>query len=656
MSKRVKVPLPFKDRLKAYGDLTYKQVHAAVMGSVVKDVPIAILRSTQQTVGSEMVAAYSRGEGKTDKPPIVIEYKGRHYIHDGHHRTTNAVQSGERTIRARVARVGPPRPPIRFREHGHAGEFLLMKPEATSVTYREHDIEDVVTMVGDVAVLTIDTPLESKPGSSWWGYFDDYESILCRFRNAIEDGEVKSILLKIDSPGGAAQGLNECVDAMIALKKKSGKRVVTFADEGAYSAAYAIACVGDELYLPRAGGLGSIGVVSCLVDYSEANAKHGIRVEVITSGKRKADGNPNVPMSDGARAHVQRRVDSLAKLFFGLVAKSRHMHRADVRALEADTFYGKKAVKRGLADDVLSLADVLEKMTLDNCSLHGSSSRKKRADSPDSRGAKMKTIKELAAAYLAAQKAGDHVKTKAAHAALHAALTGPAAPRTSKKVVTTETKSTESSSSSSSGSSESSESESESESSGSSSEESEEHESESVPSMTESSSSSGSSESESEEDDKMSEKTLSAMVKKLTGKTSTREAIGALAALAENASAAPKMSKRLAKLEAVHQGDKVEKLIAKGKADGKITPGNEKNARGIAKEYGHRALRSHIEGLTKVSAATDYEPEEDLGEGVVLSAPEKKILLKMGIKESDLPKHAKALAAEKARLAAKGNR
>ena len=631
---RVRVPLPYKDQLEVWGDYTRRQMHEAVVGAKVRTVPIAALLSTQETIGSTMLARYMRGEGKSRKhDPIVVPSADGLATYDGHHRITSAIKRGETRVRVRVAAPAP-RPPRQFRDKAST-ELLLMKPEATTVSYQEHDVEDVAEVIDGIAVVCIDTPLESKAGP-WWGYFDDYESILCRFENALRSDEVKAVLLKIDSPGGAAQGLNACVDAMRKCKKKIGKPVIAFADEGAYSAAYALACVADQIYLPKAGGLGSIGVIARIVDWTEANKKDGIRVETITTGNRKADGDPNVPVSKEAIAHLQRRVDQLGDLYFKLVEKTRGI---DARSLQADTFYGKDAVKRGLADKVMSLDHLVKRMTTDLDNLVGmglssqsQASRTREARTPEAR----MDLKTLAAALEAAIKDGDAKKIEKATAALDEAI------RASKKVVTTETKSTESSSSS-----------------GSSEEEEEEGasgESGKVPpasasgsSMSSKSSSSSSEEEEEEEEEKKeaeeekavargaakslahaadskarrrivadaiatATKPLRAVVKaaaKATGRKSLGGIAGALAAMPKQREEMATLRKEVGALKNDKLRAKVEAKLDKAQAAGKISKAQRESlsAQGM-KDYAW--LKGHLATLPKIvrSSAEAFVPRD----------------------------------------------
>lgn len=83
----------------------------------VTDVPIAGLHSVQEGVYRERVRQYllhpemldqpgrrNRG-GYTTDVPIVVEYQGKRYLHDGHHRVVAARMLGEDTVRARVVPI-----------------------------------------------------------------------------------------------------------------------------------------------------------------------------------------------------------------------------------------------------------------------------------------------------------------------------------------------------------------------------------------------------------------------------------------------------------------------------------------------------------------------------------------------------------------------
>lgn len=238
-------------------------------------------------------------------------------------------------------------------------EFMAVEPRALErafFSFFDEDEDDKpYEMHGAVAVVSIDGPLMQRGG--WW--WDGYESIRSRFEKALVDKAVGAVVLKINSCGGVVSGCFSAARAMRAAKVESKKPVYAFADEAAYSAAYAMASVADEIYLPREGGVGSVGVIGVLEDWTAFNEKMGIRVAVITSGKHKADGHPDVALKADVIARYQNRINMLASSFAELVGEAREMSPEAVLKLEADCFYGDESVKAGLADAVKSFDDVI---------------------------------------------------------------------------------------------------------------------------------------------------------------------------------------------------------------------------------------------------------------------------------------------------------
>jgi hypothetical protein len=116
--KGAAVPLPYADRANYKKDFTNKQINAAIRHARVETVPIAGLHAIQHSVKADRVAQYIRDPdlrppgdlhpraGTPVDHPVEIQYKGKRYLHDGHHRTTAAILEGKKRIQARVARLG----------------------------------------------------------------------------------------------------------------------------------------------------------------------------------------------------------------------------------------------------------------------------------------------------------------------------------------------------------------------------------------------------------------------------------------------------------------------------------------------------------------------------------------------------------------------
>lgn len=268
--------------------------------------------------------------------------------------TTPVPESFERQLRARLAAPSMLAPSavdrvlsLAFRaatEDGAAGYF--------------GDAEGAYTIDSEnVAHVRVDGPLAQRAWSCWIFGGDGYDAIESRVRAALDDPRSRALVIEYDSPGGEVAGCGVCADAIRAAADASGKPVVSYVGELAASAAYWLASASDKIVTPASGMLGSIGVIAARVE--DAPDPEGRKVTLITSGARKADGHPTVPMSEDELAATKAKIDALADVFAGAVAERRGMSAADVRALEADVFVGADAVAKGLADRVGNLSSAV---------------------------------------------------------------------------------------------------------------------------------------------------------------------------------------------------------------------------------------------------------------------------------------------------------
>lgn len=184
-----------------------------------------------------------------------------------------------------------------------------------------------------------------------------YAQIEMALDDALADPKIGSIVLDIDSPGGEAGGVFDLADKIFAARSK--KRIWAVANEEAFSAAYAIAAAAEKIYIPRTGGVGSIGVIAMHLDQSALDAEMGLKYTPIFAGARKNDLSPHEPITDPARAVVQTEVDRLYGMFVDGVARGRGMSAESIRATEAGVFFGQAAIAAGLADQLGNLNDAL---------------------------------------------------------------------------------------------------------------------------------------------------------------------------------------------------------------------------------------------------------------------------------------------------------
>ena len=208
-------------------------------------------------------------------------------------------------------------------------------------------------VVAGVALVAVRGTLVQKSGSLRpWSGMTGYDGLRQAFLTAITDPQVKAVVLDVDSPGGEVAGCFDLVDAI--YESRGDKPIWAILNEVAFSAAYAIASAADRIIVPRTGGTGSIGVICMHVDFSQAIEKAGMKVTIVKDGDKKADGRPEIPLSDSAYGDILADIETMGALFRNTVARNRGLAAAQVKAFQAGTFLGELGVTAGLADAVMA--------------------------------------------------------------------------------------------------------------------------------------------------------------------------------------------------------------------------------------------------------------------------------------------------------------
>lgn len=255
---------------------------------------------------------------------------------------------------------------FRAYQEGRASELPAAEPAqrlelATALSLRKTDGGYFISTSG-VAVMQIHGSLVQRGDSmDALSGMTGYNRIASQLQAALRDPAVRGIVLEIDSPGGEVPGLLELA-AMIAA---SDKPIRAHANELAASAAYWLASSATKLFAPSTAMLGSIGVVMLHVDRSKQIDRAGLVYTPIFAGARKLEGSSLGPLSEGARAAAQARVDQVYAMFVDHVARARRMTEDAVRATEAGMFSVQQSIDLGLADGVATLGDVIQTMTED---------------------------------------------------------------------------------------------------------------------------------------------------------------------------------------------------------------------------------------------------------------------------------------------------
>lgn len=168
---------------------------------------------------------------------------------------------------------------------------------------------------------------------------------------AARDSRVRSILLRVSSPGGSVSGIGALADALYDARAR--KRIHTHAQDMIGSAAYWLGSQAHRLTAEPTAEVGSIGAYRALVDSSAAFEREGLKVHLLRSGEHKGVGHPGIAITAEQLAKQQELIDGLCSLFVGAVARGRGADRAAIEPLATGaTWLAADAARLGLIDGV----------------------------------------------------------------------------------------------------------------------------------------------------------------------------------------------------------------------------------------------------------------------------------------------------------------
>jgi protease-4 len=219
---------------------------------------------------------------------------------------------------------------------------------------------EVVSGSGSQQVLQLYVEGIITEEESWNSTFN-YNALLSQLNQAKDDPNIKAIVVRINSPGGAVVPTDELHRKLKQIKKETGKPIVISMGSYAASGGYYIATAGDIIYANPSTLTGSLGVIASYINYSELAQKYGVKENVIKSGKFKDIGNPMRDMTQDERALLQTMINESYEQFVSVIAEGREMSKEKVRQLADGRVYsGKQAKANGLIDKFGTLEDATE--------------------------------------------------------------------------------------------------------------------------------------------------------------------------------------------------------------------------------------------------------------------------------------------------------
>ncbi len=190
------------------------------------------------------------------------------------------------------------------------------------------------------------------------GTIADSEVLTEQIDDFRQNGAVKAVVLRIDSPGG---GVGPSQEVHAELKRLAAEKpLVVSMGSVAASGGYYIAVAGEQIFANPGTITGSIGVIMSFPDYQELMGKIGVKNQVVKSGRFKDIGSPTRELSAADRELLQTMIDDVHEQFVTAISEGRDIPVEQLRPLvDGRILTGQQALEAGLVDQLGTLRDAI---------------------------------------------------------------------------------------------------------------------------------------------------------------------------------------------------------------------------------------------------------------------------------------------------------
>jgi protease-4 len=184
-------------------------------------------------------------------------------------------------------------------------------------------------------------------------------SLSSLIRQARKDDSIRSIVLRIDSPGGSAFA-SDTIRREIEQVKLAGKPLVVSMGSVAASGGYWIASAAEEIWASPTTVTGSIGIFSAFPTFERSLEKIGVFNDGIGTTPLADAFNPSRPMNTAMAEALTQLMNQSYRTFLSRVAEGRKMTPDAVeRIAEGRVWAGQTARDLGLVDRLGSLDEAI---------------------------------------------------------------------------------------------------------------------------------------------------------------------------------------------------------------------------------------------------------------------------------------------------------
>ncbi len=218
------------------------------------------------------------------------------------------------------------------------------------------DKEDKSESANKIAVVVLEGNIVDGEGQEDEIGGDRVAKLLRKLR---EDEKVKSIVMRVNSPGGSAVA-SDLIWREVTLAKEHKPVVVSFGNVAA-SGGYYISCAADRIFVQPNTITGSIGVFGLIPNFKKLmNEKIGVTTDEVALSKHANFGGGLKPLDAFESTVIQKEVEHVYTTFRQRVADGRKTDTAAIEKIaQGRVWTGTQAIERNLADEIGNLDNAI---------------------------------------------------------------------------------------------------------------------------------------------------------------------------------------------------------------------------------------------------------------------------------------------------------
>lgn len=189
------------------------------------------------------------------------------------------------------------------------------------------------------------------------GVIMESKKLLKNLRDAEDDDDIKAVVVRLNSPGGAVAPSQEIYEAI----KKFPKPLVVSMASVAASGAYYAAMGSKKIYANPGTLTGSIGVIMEFINMKKLYDWAKVERFTINTGKFKDSGSEYRDMRPDEKQYFQTLVSNTLEQFKAAVAAGRKLKPEEVDAIaDGRVFTGVQAKELKMIDEIGTMEDAVD--------------------------------------------------------------------------------------------------------------------------------------------------------------------------------------------------------------------------------------------------------------------------------------------------------